>query len=71
VILGTTQFIETFEDLYDALVNSIPGMNSGWVFARVLVPAFGVRGIMGVVDGLKSKDIENQEDDKERKEIST
>lgn len=34
VILGTAHFIKTVEDLYEAMVNSVPGVKSGLAFCE-------------------------------------
>ncbi|MDK2795055.1 MAG: uncharacterized protein PWQ22_924 [Archaeoglobaceae archaeon] len=137
VILGTAHFIKTVEDLYEALVNSVPGIKFGIAFCEasgpclvrhegndpelrelaakkaleigcghsfiiflknaypinvlgkirevpevctihaatanplevVIVETEQGRGIIGVVDGFKSKGIEKEEDIKARKEF--
>lgn len=137
VILGMTHFIKTVEDLYEALVNSVPNIKfgigfcessgpclvrhegndeelrrlaaekaleiaCGHIFIIFLKNAYPInvldkiknvpevctvhaatanplevvvveteqgRGIIGVVDGLKSKGIETEEDAKERKDF--
>jgi len=137
VILGQTHFIKTAEDLYEALVNSVPGIKFGLAFCEASGPclvrsegndeelkklaekcafemgaghsfiiyiknAFPVnilnavkncpevcnifcasanpveviiaeteqgQGILGVIDGFKSKGIEKEEDVKQRKEF--
>lgn len=137
VLLGTAHFIKTVEDLYEALVNSVPGIKFGIAFCEasgpclvrhegndpelrelaakkaleigcghsfiiflknaypinvlgkirevpevctihaatanplevVIVETEQGRGIIGVVDGFKSKGIEKEEDIKARKEF--
>ncbi|MFN3384004.1 MAG: adenosine-specific kinase [Archaeoglobaceae archaeon] len=137
VILGMAHFIKTVEDLYEALVNSVPGIKFGLAFCEasgkclvrhegndpdlrelaakkaleigcghsfiifiknaypinvlgkikdvpevcrilaatanplqvVIVETEQGRGILGVVDGFKSKGIEGEEEIKERKEF--
>ena len=137
VVLGTAHFIKTVEDLYEALVNSVPGIKFGIGFCEASGPclvrsegndaelenhakdvairlgcghsfivflknAYPInvldkikqvpevctihaatanpleivvteteqgRGIMGVIDGFKTKGIENPKDVKERKEF--
>ncbi len=137
VILGIAHFIKTVEDLYEALVNSVPGIKFGLAFCEasgkclvrhegndaelrelaakkalelacghsfiifiknaypinvlgkikevpevcsiiaatanplqvIVVETEQGRGIIGVVDGFKSKGIEKDEDIKERKEF--
>lgn len=137
VILGTAHFIKTVEDLYEALVNSVPGIKFGIAFCEASGPclvrhegndpdlrelaakkaleigcghsfivfirnAYPInvlgkirevpevcsilaatanplevlvveteqgRGIIGVVDGFKSKGIEREEENKARKEF--
>lgn len=137
VIIGTAHFIKTVEDLYEALVNSVPGIKFGIAFCEasgpclvrhegndlelreiaakkaleigcghsfiiflknaypinvlgkikevpevctihaasanpmevVIVETEQGRGIIGVVDGFKSKGIEKEEDIKARKEF--
>lgn len=137
IILGQAHFIKTVEDLYEALVSSVPGIKfglafcessgpcliriegndeelksaaarnalalaSGHCFIIILKNAYPInvlnvvkavpevcsiycatanevevitaeteqgRGILGVVDGLKSKGIEKEKDAKERKEF--
>jgi hypothetical protein len=137
IILGHSHFIKTVEDLYESLVNSVPGVRFGLAFAEssgpclvrcegtdeelktvaaknvlalgaghcfliVLRDAFPInvlnevktvrevctiycatanpvevivaeteqgRGILGVIDGLKTKGVEKPEDVEERKEF--
>jgi len=137
VILGQTHFIKTAEDLYEALVNSVPGIKFGLAFCEASGPclvrsegndeelkrlaeksAFQIgaghsfiiyiksafplnilnaikncaevcnifcatanpveviiaetdqgKGILGVIDGFKSKGIEKEQDKKQRKEF--
>ncbi len=137
VILGQSHFIKTVEDLHEALVGAVPGVEFGLAFCEAsgpaLVRASGTsdelvelaksnalalsaghvfiiflgnifplnvlnavksvpevcrifcatanqvdvilaeteegRGVLGVIDGIKSKGVENEEDVKERKEL--
>jgi adenosine/AMP kinase len=38
-ILGQTHFIKSVEDIHEALVTSVPGINSGWPSARLQASA--------------------------------
>ena len=40
LILGQSHFIKTVEDLYEAVVNSVPGARFGWHSARAPASAW-------------------------------
>ena len=67
-ILGQSHFIKTIEDLHEAIVQTVvPQMKFGIAFCESSGPALvrrtgNGRGILGLVDGVKSKGIETESD---------
>ena len=57
VIIGQSHFIKTAEDLYEVMVNSVPGAKFGVAFSEASGPCL-IR-VEGTDDGIKAAAVEN------------
>src|SRR4030065_667224 len=73
VILGQTHFIKTAEDLYEAMVNSVPNIKFGLAFCEAsgpcLVRSEGNDPVLKKQAEISPKGIETEKDVTDRKEF--